>query len=103
MVESFHTESPGGVVPSLRKGGYTRPGEGPVGLVHDAVSYFGCQTFRWEPALIEDQLEINKYVNDKLQEVITVEEEVLTTAVVEALRQKGYIVIAPEDQEYDGL
>ena len=50
-----------------------------------------------------DNLSINKYVNDKLQEVITVEEEVLTTAVVEALRQKGYIVIAPGDQEYDGL
>ena len=85
------------------RGGYTRPGENPVGLVHEGVSYFGCQTFRWEPAFIEGQLEINKYVNDKLQEVITVEEEVLTTAVVEALRQKGYIVIAPEDQEYDGL
>lgn len=54
------------------------------------------QKHRWETRGVPDfGMEINHYINNQLRQVTRIEEEVLTTTVVEALRAKGYTVIAP--------
>lgn len=43
----------------------------------------------------EGGLEVGTFMNGTLQEVRRIEEELLTTAVVDALRAKGYTVLPP--------
>lgn len=62
-------------------------------------------TYRWDYDLKDfpESIKINEYVNDQLRTITDVNESMISKAVIEILRAKGYTVIEPKEGEDDGV
>lgn len=60
--------------------------------------------YRWDYDLYDfpESIKINEYVNDELRHIIDVRESMISEAVIEILRTKGYIVIEPQEGRHVG-
>lgn len=56
-------------------------------------------TYRWgyDLDLFPESIKINEYVNNQLRTITEVKESMISKAVIEVLRAKGYTVIEPRE------
>lgn len=83
------TKAWGGILPPPRGQGYFT-GESPfdsAGFVHPAES--------WWPHMDGEAIEIDHFVDGFLRQRLRIEEEAITTTVVQVLRAKGWTVEPP--------
>lgn len=61
--------------------------------------------YRWDYDLKDfpESIKINEYINDQLRTITDVKESMISKAVIEILRAKGYIVIEPQEGRHDGV
>lgn len=55
--------------------------------------------WNWDLRDYPETIRINEYVNDELGQIIEVKESLISEAVIEILRAKGYTVIDPKGDD----
>lgn len=63
-----------------------------------ADDYLYAFNHRYVTRPTETGYAIDSYINDVIQKTLNVEEELITDAVIELLRKKGYTVTEPEEE-----
>lgn len=60
-------------------------------------------TYRWDYDLkdFSETVNLNEYVNGQLRRITEIRESMISKAVIEILRAKGYTVIEPKESEDD--